>query len=234
LNIELQKKRELKVAEEQRIKHKLKEARKSVMLFDSRVGARKPPQTAMKILIHVCSVFQLSAGFINCLKPDFVLRTIGNTTRHGIERAHDWLIPIISVYPSVIDRLPSSASCFLLLRAYGKRQDDSEELLKLISPLLDHVKRSISGDLGDDAVKRAVGLLFYDLKSNDSEIRSSARRLLNEALGDVVVSQRELPTIFSSDYQWLVSLTNLKNRSLVLECAIPCLVSVLFPVAPVL
>jgi integrator complex subunit 1 len=225
LDIELQKQRELEAAEEQRINHLLKEARKSVILLNPRGVARKPPQASMKLLLHSCDVFQLSAGLINCLRPDFVLKTIGNTSRSRIERAYAWLIPIISVYPSVIDRLPSSASCFLLLRAYGKRSENAEKLLKLSSPLLDHVKRSIRGDLDDDAVKRAADLLFYDLKSQDSERRSCARRLLSETLVDSKESMRKEQNGFSTEFQWLAALTELKHRKLVLDYAIPCLVS---------
>lgn len=228
LNIELQKEREIKAAEEQRKKHLLKTALKSIILFDPRGPARKPPPKLMKILPYICDRFQLSAGFIHCSTPDFVLKTIGNTSRYGIEKAYDWLIPIISVYPFIIDRLPSTASCFLLLRTYGKCGKDSENLLKLSMPLLDHVKRSISGELGDDALKRAVDLIFEDIKSNDSERRYCARSLLNDALVDAIKSKRDEQPVFFPEYQWLISLTKQKKRTLVLDHAIPCLVSLSF------
>lgn len=227
-NIELQKQRELKAAEEQCKKRLLKAAMKSIILFDPRGPARKPPPKLMKILPYICDRFQLSAGFIHCSTPDFVLKTIGNTSRYGIEKAYDWLIPIISVYPSIIDRLPSTASCFLLLRTYGKRGNDSEKLLKLSMPLLDHVKRSISGELGDDALKRAVDLIFEDIKSNDFERRYCARSLLNDALADTIQSTRDEQPLFFPEFQWLISLTKQKNRTHLLDHAIPCLVSLLF------
>ena len=83
--------------------------------------------------------FDLAEKFRLCTSPspDFLLLTIGEG-RSAIERAADWLIPIISSHPTIINRLQPSASCFLLLRAYGVEGDKNRSLLELTAPLLNH------------------------------------------------------------------------------------------------
>ena len=110
------------------------------MLWDPDGPARKPPRESVDLLLSVEELFNLSDIFQRSVKPDFLLMTIGQTTRGAIERAYDWLIPIISTIPDTIARLPSSASCFLLLRAYGTDGDERKQLKELSAPLLQHVK----------------------------------------------------------------------------------------------
>jgi integrator complex subunit 1 len=88
--------------------------------------------------------FDLAEKFRLSTSPDFLLTTIGEG-RSAIERAYDWLIPIISSHPAIIHRLKPSASCFLLLRAYGVEGDKNRELIGLTAPLLSHVTKSLTG-----------------------------------------------------------------------------------------
>jgi len=95
--------------------------------------------------------------------PDFLLDTIGCTSRESIERAYDWLISIISSYPEIIKRLPSNASSFLLFRAYRSDKDyTNTQLLELAFPLLRHVSLCLQGKLGNDSL-HAAHVLFADL-----------------------------------------------------------------------
>ena len=214
--------------EKQRIKRLLKEAQQSLMLWDPRSDARKPPKNSVQLLLSVRNVFDLATSFIECTSPDYIIDTIGSTNRDSIERAYDWLIPVISSFPSVITRLPSSASCFLLLRAYGKEGDGTSELLKLSSPLLTHVQKSLLGDHGAEGAKRAADLLFFDIADKDSDRRHCARRVLLEALGKVEVSKSDYPCALHGDFRWLVGLLETKYSDLIATSAIPRLTSALF------
>jgi hypothetical protein len=63
--------------------------------------------------------------------------------------------------PSIIGRLPASASCFLLLRAYGRSEGDgSAELRQLLAPLLDHVTKTFGGEYGEEDAVGAIDLLI--------------------------------------------------------------------------
>ena len=88
--------------------------------------------------------FDLAKKLRLTTSPDFLLATIGEG-RSAIERAYDWLIPIISSHPAIIHRLQPSASCFLLLRAYGVEGDKNRTLLDLTAPLLSHVTKCLTG-----------------------------------------------------------------------------------------
>jgi integrator complex subunit 1 len=101
--------------EAKRRKATLRDVQKSIMLWDPDGPARKPPRESVDMLLAVNELFNLSSNFQRCVHPDFLLMSVGQTTRGAIERAYDWLIPIISLIPETISRLPSSASCFLLL-----------------------------------------------------------------------------------------------------------------------
>jgi len=153
----------IEAAEAQRIKKLLKNAQKSIMMYDPRSPARKPPKDAVNLILSVIEMLGLASSLRNCVAPDFLLDTIGCTSRESIERAYDWLIPIISSYPDIIKRLPSNASSFLLLRAYGSDKDDTNtQLLELAFPLLRHVSLCLQGKLGNDSL-HAAHVLFADL-----------------------------------------------------------------------
>ena len=113
------------VTETQRRKQKLRKAQKSIMLFNPRSKARKPRKESVQLLFSIDALFHLSKAFKTCIDPDFLLATIGSTSRDSIERAYDWLIPTISSSESIINRLPPSASCFLLLRTYGAEGNEN-------------------------------------------------------------------------------------------------------------
>jgi integrator complex subunit 1 len=152
------------------------------MLWDPDGPARKPPPLCVDLLLSVTEMFDLARTFQSSIEPDFLLMTIGQTTRDAIERAYDWLIPIISSVPSTISRLPSSASCFLLLRAYGTGGDERKLLKQLSAPLLIHVRESLNGKYGEVDSSKAFDLLMSDVASNKPERRRCARRVLQDAL----------------------------------------------------
>lgn len=171
------------LAETKRRKKLLRSAQKSIMLWDPDGPARRPPRECKGLLVSADSLFNLANSFQRCTSPDFLLHTIGGTTRGAIERAYDWLIPIISRLPETISRLPSSTSCFLLLRAYGTDGERRTQLKELSTPLLRHVQDSLRGTLGEAESTEAFEILLSDVASHHSERRKSARRVLNDALG---------------------------------------------------
>lgn len=196
------------------------------MLWDPRSEARKPPKKSVLMLFSVSNIFDLAKSFIASTSPDYIIDTIGSTNRESIQRAYDWLIPIISSFPSVIIRLPPSASCFLLLRAYGEGGGSStNELLKLSSPLLTHVQKSLCGDHGAVGTKRASDLLFFDIADLDGARRHCARRVLSEALGNLEISRNGFSSNLNGDFRWLVSLLETNHSDVILESLIPRLVS---------
>jgi integrator complex subunit 1 len=170
-------------AETNKRKKMMRAAQKSIMLWDPDGPARKPPRESADLLLSVEEMFGLSAAFQGCTKPDLLLLTIGQTTRGAIERAYDWLIPIISQLPTTIARLPSNASCFLLLRAYGADGDERLQLRELSAPLLRHVKESLRGKFGESDCLKAFDLLMSDVASHNPDRRKSARRVLRDSLG---------------------------------------------------
>ncbi|KAL7566998.1 hypothetical protein ACA910_019925 [Epithemia clementina (nom. ined.)] len=200
------------LAESIKRKKMLKSAQKSIMLWDPDGPARKPPREAADLLLSIEKMFDLSAAFQGCTTPDFLLLTIGETSRGAIERAYDWLIPIISRLPGLISRLPSSASCFLLLRAYGTETGDNSQLKELSAPLLRHVKESLRGKYGEDDCIRAFELLMSDAASHNADRRMSARRVLQDSLG--VVDGSDAPLESSSSWMHNVLLVD-HSKSLV-------------------
>ena len=171
------------LAESSRRRKMLKAAQKSIMLWDPDGPARKPPRETAQLLLSVESMFDLSFALQKCVEPDFLLLTIGQTSRGAIERAYSWLIPIISKLPEIIFRLPSSTSCFLLLRAYSSDSENKSQLKKLLAPLLTHVKESLRGKYGEEECIKAFELLMSDVATHNADRRKSARRVLNDALG---------------------------------------------------
>ena len=163
----------------------LRAAQKSIMLLDPKGPARKPPKEAVPLILSVVQLFCLPESFQQNVSPDFLLMTVGQTTRGAIERAFDWLIPVISSVPDIINRLPASASCFLLLRAYGEEGEGKAELRKLSAPLVEHVKKSLTGEFGESSAVRAADLLLADLADPSADRRRCVIRVLRETLGNL-------------------------------------------------
>jgi integrator complex subunit 1 len=168
--------------ETNRRKKLLRAAQKSIMLWDPDGAARKPPREAAEILLSVEELFGLSAAFQSTTEPDFLLMTLGGTSRESIERAYDWLIPVISRLPNTIARLPSSASCFLLLRAYGTDGEERTQLKELSAPLLSHVAGCLKGTFGQSESMKAFDLLLSDVASHKPDRRRCARTVLQASL----------------------------------------------------
>ena len=125
--------------------------------------------------------FDLAERFRLSTSPDFLLATIGQG-RSSIERAYDWLIPVISSHPDTIERLQPSATCFLLLRAYGAEGGKDSKLLELTAPLMSHVRECVTGKSGEHALL-AMELLLQDVADESDERRRCARKVLDEAFG---------------------------------------------------
>lgn len=223
LAIQREKEATLALAEAQRRKKLLKAAQKSIMIWDPRGPARKPPKDSVGLILSVGEMFGISEGFRLCQSPDYLLRAIGSTSRASIERAYDWLIPIISSYPETINRLPSSASCFLLLRAYGAEGGENYQLLKLTSPLRSHVGSCISGEFGESAAIKAADLLFHDMADERPDRRLCARRVLQEATHRIKPKDDhffDLGLPDENDLSWLLSLTTVKFARGTIDVAI--------------
>ena len=194
------------------------------MLWDPKSAARKPPKESVNLILSVEKLFGLSNIFQECTAPDLVLAAIGDTTRGAIERAYDWLIPVISAMPSIISRLPASASCFLLLRAYGTEGERNSELRELSAPLLDHVQKTVTGKFGEDDAKRAANILFSDIADKKPERRRCARRVLQQALAEI--NQKVEDRSFdSANCTWLLSLLLVEHAEALVADAIDHIVS---------
>jgi integrator complex subunit 1 len=189
------------------------------MLWDPDGPARKPPREAADLLLKVAESFGMSEIFQRCVEPDFLLMTIGQTTRGAIERAYDWLIPIVSRLPDTIARLPSSTSCFLLLRAYGTDGDERTQLKELSAPLLLHVKNSLKGKFGRSDSVKALDLLMSDVASHNPDRRRCARRVLQDALGRLDDS---VPDTKSS---WMLNILRVEHSKSLVADAIKHMVS---------
>jgi len=190
------------------------------MLWDPDGPARKPPKEAVDLLFSVEEMFELSVTFQKSTEPDFLLMTIGKTTRGAIERAYEWLIPIISTFPDTIARLPSSASCFLLLRAYGTEGDERKQLKELSSPLLQHVKDSLNGKYGETDAVKAFDLLMADVASSKPDRRRYARRVLQDSLSLTNDTQ-------TSSQQWMLNVLQLDCGKALIGSAVKHMVRLL-------
>lgn len=217
----LRKKREKEVAEalavENKRKKKLRAAQKSIILWDPTSAARKPPREAAELLVAAEANFGLSKTFQRTVEPDFLLMTIGKTTRGAIERAYDWLIPIISDMPDTIARLHASASCVLLLRAYGTEGNERAQLKELSAPLLGHVRDSLTGNFGQSDAEMAFDLLMSDVASRNPDRRRCSRRVLYDSLKELETPNSEKPVTSSS---WMLNILRLKHAKLLVADAI--------------
>lgn len=203
---------------EHRRKKLLRAAQKSIMLWEPGGAARKPPRESVDLILSVEAMFGLSEIFQQSIRPDFVLMSIGDTTRQSVERAYDWLIPVTSSLPEIINRLPASASCFLLLRAYGAEGDESNQLRELSAPLLVHVSESLTGKFGQDDAIRATDLLLADVTDRNPDRRRCARRVLQEALTGLNRNVED-STLAFADCTWLFSILQVHHApALIADC----------------
>ena len=184
--------------------------------------ARKPPREAVNLLVTIQDIFQLSNSFRISEEPDFLLMSIGDKSRQSIERAYGWILPIISTHSNIIERLPSSASCFLLLKAYGNDFEDSDKssaLSGLATPLLLHVRKCLSGDFGENDSIQAAELLLRELYSKNAEQRHCVRRVLERALNDNDCYEDKVTQ------GWLTNLLKSKFASSLIQCVVTSVVS---------
>lgn len=188
------------------------------MLWDPDGPARKPPREVADLILSVDEIFDLSDAFQRSKHPDFLSMTIGGTTRAAVERAYEWLIPVISRLPETIVRLQSSTSCFLLLRAYGADGEERKQLKELAEPLLRHVRESLKGQLGVEDSVKAFELLMSDVASPSPERRRCARRVLRDALTSPGNAR-------SQSRPWMVKFLDLDHASLLVSDAVKYMVS---------
>jgi integrator complex subunit 1 len=214
------------IAEIMRRKKILRSAQKTIMLWDPKGPARKPPRESVQLLLSVERLFGLSEIYQTVANPDLVLGTIGNTTRGAIERAYDWLIPIISSLPNIIARLPANASCFLLLRAYGTDGGERAKLKELSRPLLVHIRDCLSGKFGLNDAIRAADLLLSDVASPKPDVRRCARRVLQESIGRVDGEEID-PAFKENNCSWMLSILKSEHADVLVVESIKHLVSAL-------
>jgi len=200
-------------AEVNRRKKVLRIVQKSIMLWNPKGSARKPPKEAVPLILSAEELFSLSETFQQIVNPDYLLRTIGQTTRGAIERAFDWVIPVISSVPEIINRLPANASCFLLLRAYGEEGEGKSELRKLSAPLVEHVRKSLTGEFGQSSAVRAADLLLADLADPNPDRRRCVIRVLRETLS-------HLKTVGDDDFTRLLCLLEVEHAGAIVSGAI--------------
>lgn len=186
------------------------------MLWNPVGPARKPPRESADLLMSVEERFALSEVLQRSVNPDFVLLTIGQTSRGAIELAYDWLIPIISRLPGTIDRLPSSASCFLLLRAYGTGGEERKQLRELSAPLLCHVQDSLRGRLGESDAVKAFDLLMADFASHNPDRRRCARRVLYDSL----VQLDDPASVSNGSSSWMLNILRVEHATSLVDKAI--------------
>lgn len=219
----LRKKREKEIAEalvaENKRKKMLKAAQRSIMIMDPKGPARKPPRESVNLILSVEKLFDLSHTYQKCVEPDLVLQAIGGTSRGAIERAYEWLIPVISSFPNIISRLPPSASCFLLLRVYGREGDRNSELRELSAPLLQHVRKTVTGKFGQDNAVNATNLLLIDVSDRKPARRRCARRVLEETLSELNESIED-KSFDAAKCTWLHSLLRVDHIDVLLSDAI--------------
>jgi integrator complex subunit 1 len=208
--------------EANRRKKMLRTAQKSIMLLDPKRGPRKPPRESADLIFSVGELFGLPQIFQRSVKPDFVLTTMAKTTRGAIERAYDWLIPIISFLPDTIARLPASASCFLLLRAYGTEGEERAQLQELSAPLLLHVRDSLKGKFGEADAVRAFDLLLTDVASHNSDRRRCARIVLHDAIGNEELGSD--PMSEKSNCSWMINILLVEHVDAVISDTIKYMV----------
>ncbi len=202
----------------------LGEANRSIMLFDPRCPARKPPKEAVALILSASEKFALNKQLRQNLSPDFLLLTIGDSSRKSIERAYDWFLPIIASCPEIINRLHSSAACFLLLKHHEHNSTEKNGIKRsslddLALPLLEHVRGCLSGDLGETEACLAADLLMKEMSSRAFDKRQCSRSVFGQALLQSTEKKHEPVS------SWLSALLDTKYATKVVPIAIKCLVS---------
>lgn len=200
-------------------KKMLKAAQKSIMVWDPSGPARKPPKESVNLILAVERLFGLSGIFQRSEEPDLVQAAIGDTSRGAIERAYDWLIPVISSNPSVINRLPANASCYLLLRVYGTESQGDSKLRELSAPLLQHIRRTMTGIFGQADAIGASNLLLADVADKNPARRRCARRVLEETLAEINRTVQD-QSFSGAKCTWLHSLLLLEHVDALISDAI--------------
>lgn len=200
-------------------KKMLKAAQKSIMVWNPSGPARKPPKESVNLIHAVERMFGLSRIFQRSEVPDLVQASIGDTSRDAIERAYDWLIPVISSIPTVINRLPANASCFLLLRVYGTESEGDSKLRELSAPLLQHIRRTVTGAFGQADAISALNLLLADVADKKPARRRCARRVLQETLAELNKTVED-QSFSGARCTWLHSLLLLEHVDALLPDAI--------------
>lgn len=213
-------------AENMKLKKVLRILQKNVMLWDPKQDQRKPPKGSIDLLLSVNERFELAKKFRMSSLPDFLLQTIGSG-RSAIERAYDWLIPIISAHPAIIDRLHPSASCFLLLRAYGTEGDKNRDLLDLTAPLLSHVSGAVRGEFGEHHALLAMELLLQDIADESFDRRRCARQVLQEAIGNKNQDDDSTPFYCNEHCDWLLQMMHAPNSKEMIPLLVKFIVSTL-------
>ena len=209
-------------AESQRVRKLLRAAQRSIMILDPCGAARKPPKESVSLLLAVDRRFGLSDAFRSCVAPDYLTSTVsagGASSRASVERSYDWFLPILSRRRDVVSRLPPDASCFLLSRAC-----DDPALASLAAPLLEHVRRRLTTTGGGAAERRAAvettSLLLTDLADASPDRRRSARRVLEETVGDNATTDGRSSFSFRCGCGWLFDLPRSEHRSTLVPQAI--------------
>jgi integrator complex subunit 1 len=200
-------------------KKMLKAAQKSIMVWDPSGPARKPPKESVNLILAVERLFGLSGAFQRSEEPDLVQAAIGDTSRGAIERAYDWLIPVISSNPTVINRLPANASCYLLLRVYGTESEGDSKLRELSAPLLQHIRRTVTGIFGQADAIGASNLLLADVADKNPARRRCARRVLEETLAELNSTVQD-QSFSGAKCTWLHSLLLLEHVDALIPDAI--------------
>lgn len=180
------------------------------MIYNPNQQERKPPKDSIDLILAINISFLLAERFRSSIDPDYLLQTIGDG-RSAIERAYDWLIPIISQKSQVIHRLQPSSTCFILLKAYSA--DANKELVDLSAPLLCHVRKCLNGEFGERHSLLSLELLLTDIASENAERRRCSRKVL----------QQSIPNNFGI-CGWLRQLMNYPNAALLIPLTIEYLV----------
>ena len=160
---------------------KMKEIAEGIMLLDSALDPRHPripSQRAVTLTNGAIEKFRLAESLRLCTAPDYLMLILGHPTKENVSKSCEWLVPIISSKPSIISRLPPSASVYLLLTAV-----DDDNLVELAAPLILHTGKCLRGELGSEDSFNAAKILFDDLSSDNVKARISARKVLQESLG---------------------------------------------------
>ena len=203
IKLQQERKVQAKLREEEQRRQKLISAvEESIMLWDPDGPARRPPPEVVERIRHFDTLFKVSELLQLNESPDFLQMTVGENSRESIERAYGWLIPIVSIYPDKIARLPSSTSCLLLLKAYGADGKERVQLRELAMPLVSHVRGCLQGKIENGDAVGALKLLMSDVSSTNPDRRRCARKAMEVLLSDGIDDMKG---------SWMTSILRLDN-----------------------